>query len=596
MIEFHFRNNFRGPSPYGSSPLVVAQLDFAPDALLHGPQRCEAIARACEDWFEPDDGRLKSPDQAVTVAAFLAEFSLALLNRAGGFLHEAGALRDEHGNILVCVEFHRAEVTMAAIAFTAELFKQIDPTVAATIADNVQAFCKRCEPLHPDYQIRFLMAAARDAALPFLPFVAQQRLWQFGWGRNSVVHFESEPRGDSAIGWKLARDKQAAKQLLRGLGVPVPQHVMVSSESDLANAAKMIGWPCVVKPSSGGRSMGVTTDVRNLAQLTAAYRLAQQQDRGPVMVERHVPGDVYRIIVARGAVTSIVRREAPHVFGDGRQSLRALIDAQNRLTAARIKHEPYLGPIPFDGELDAELKRQRIALGDIVPAGTKVMLRKVPLLSTGAIYCDVTDQAHPDVRRMAEVVTAAFGLEICGIDYIGTDITRSCSEGGAILELNTTPGLRVPMVAGMSAVEVGRMILGERPGRIPVALVIAPAPDLARLRAAITPEPDLGWVIAGECGIAALPLNATAGSGEPLRVLPMHDLVQQILRNPLLGSLLIGTTPEAITEAGLPLDHCDTIIGCGFAPDDKWRAVLQAHGGHFIEVASVDEAMAQLRA
>jgi hypothetical protein len=108
-----------------------------------------------------------------------------------------------------------------------------------------------------------------------------------------------------------------------------------------------------------------------------------------------------------------------------------------------------------------------------------------------------------------------------------------------VIELNGTPGLRVPIVAGISPEAVGQMVLGDAPARIPVALAVCDKTNLAAVRDALPVRDDWGWVVNGECGVGSLPLQSPAvhGSGHDLRV---YDQTNQVLRNPRASRIVIA--------------------------------------------------------
>jgi cyanophycin synthetase len=88
----------------------------------------------------------------------------------------------------------------------------------------------------------------------------------------------------------------------------------------------------------------------------------------------------------------------------------------------------------------------RAGLGpDSVPeAGRIVYLRPTANLSTGGTAIDRTDVIHPENAMMARRAAAIIGLDICGIDFIAPDISRSVREtGGGVIEVNAAPGFRM---------------------------------------------------------------------------------------------------------------------------------------------------------
>ena len=86
-------------------------------------------------------------------------------------------------------------------------------------------------------------------------------------------------------------------------------------------------------------------------------------------------------------------------------------------------------------------------------AGEVLTLRRVAAVASGADAIDVTDRVHPDNIALAEWIAALFAIDLCGIDFICPDISESYqTAGGAVCEVNTSPGLGPHVVAGDSGV------------------------------------------------------------------------------------------------------------------------------------------------
>jgi D-alanine-D-alanine ligase len=92
--------------------------------------------------------------------------------------------------------------------------------------------------------------------------------------------------GSGKIGSAVAMDKDIAKQLLRFAGVPTPDWLMAPATA--ADVEGTIGYPCIVKPSKQGSTVGLTV-VRSGEELEPAIEEAFQFD-DEVMIERFVPG------------------------------------------------------------------------------------------------------------------------------------------------------------------------------------------------------------------------------------------------------------------------------------------------------------------
>lgn len=71
---------------------------------------------------------------------------------------------------------------------------------------------------------------------------------------------------------------------------------------------------------------------------------------------------------------------------------------------------------------------------------------------------DMTQQLHPDIRKVCEDISRLFGLNICGIDIMTSDITRAIHEtNGVIIEVNSTPG--ISGLREMTDINPGKIIL-----------------------------------------------------------------------------------------------------------------------------------------
>ena len=75
------------------------------------------------------------------------------------------------------------------------------------------------------------------------------------------------------------------------------------------------GNAVIVKPNLGSRSRQVRQH-HDLAALRHAFDKAKQLTPYPV-VEEELRGFVFRITLVGGAIAGVMRREPPHVIGDG---------------------------------------------------------------------------------------------------------------------------------------------------------------------------------------------------------------------------------------------------------------------------------------
>ena len=157
-----------------------------------------------------------------------------------------------------------------------------------------------------------------------------------------------------------------------------------------------------------------------------------------VIVERFIAGTEHRLLVVGGKVVAACRGEPVSVTGNGRASVRELVDVVNQ--------DPRRGPeqeYPLDWNdlakpaVQLELQRQHVTPETVPAPGQHILLQR-----NGNMAIDCTDDVHPDVAYYAQLAAKIVGLDIAGMDMILQDVSRPMKEqGGAILEVNGGPGL-----------------------------------------------------------------------------------------------------------------------------------------------------------
>jgi D-alanine-D-alanine ligase-like ATP-grasp enzyme len=128
-------------------------------------------------------------------------------------------------------------------------------------------------------------------------------------------------------------------------------------------------------------------------------------------------------------------RRPPRVVGDGRSSLRALIEHQSRRRAAATGGE---STIPMDEETERTLAEAGYRLDDVAPDGAEVLVRKAANLHLGGTIHDVTEEVHPTLIRAAVAAARAIDIPVTGIDLM---VKSPREPDYAFIEANERPGL-----------------------------------------------------------------------------------------------------------------------------------------------------------
>ena len=168
-----------------------------------------------------------------------------------------------------------------------------------------------------------------------------------GIGENGMLQALLEMHGirytgTGPLGSGIAMDKDVSKRLLRDAEIPtLPWRVARAPDLvyDRAAVEQLIGFPCIVKPSSQGSSVGLFV-VESADELDAAVEEASRYDT-EVMIERYVRG--------RELTVSIVGDEPLPPIEI--RPKKGIYDYEAKYTPGMTE---YICPAPLEGELTAQ--------------------------------------------------------------------------------------------------------------------------------------------------------------------------------------------------------------------------------------------------
>ena len=405
-----------------------------------------------------------------------------------------------------------------------------------------------------------IVTAATDRGIPHIR-LNDGNLVQLGYGASQRRIWTAETEFTSAIAEGIASDKDLTKGLLKSCGVPIPEGQVVNSPEEAWEAAQDIGLPVVVKPSDGNHGRGVTLDLHKEEDIKAAYHVAYPEG-SDVMVESFIPGDEHRLLVVNGKVVAAARGEVVSITGNGRSTVKELIDTQLNSDPRRGYEEEYpleIIDLTTDTKVLLELKRQDFEADSVPAAGRQVVVQR-----NGNVAVDCTDDVHPEVAYIAQLAAKVVGLDIAGIDMVAKDISKPLhAQGGAIVEVNAGPGLLMHLKPAVGAPRpVGQAIAehlfpsedGEanRPGRIPLV-------GVAGTRGTSTIARVVGWLLhlsGHHTGLAC-----REGLFLDRRCVDASDCAHweaahRLLMNKMVQAAVIESDARTILRDGLAYDRC----------------------------------------
>ena len=492
------RSVYLGPSLYAHFRVIRLMIDL--DELEEWP-----TARLGDAFIEPllellpglaehgcsyrEPGgfvRRMREDEGTWLGHVLEHMAIELQNVAGAkvtFGKTRGA--GETGQYNVVYEYEHDEVGLEAGRLALRILDHLLPEELVPAEDRGEDFNFDDER---DSFIRFaqrrtlgpstaaLVRAAEERDIPWLR-LNRYSLIQLGhghFGKRIQATITSETRH---IAVEITSDKEETNRILGDLGLPVPRQRMVHDETEAARAADRIGLPVVVKPLNANHGRGVSINLTDTDAVRVAFGNARKHSR-TVIVEGFIDGFDHRMLVVDGELVAASKRVPGHVVGNGTSTIEELVEVVNQDPRRGIGHEKVLTRLEFDHQAERLLELKGYSRRTVPETDEIVYLRSTGNLSTGGTAVDVTDIVHPDNRQMAIRAAGAVGMDVCGVDFLTTDISESFQVvGGAICEVNAAPGFRMHVAPSEGtprdvAGPVMEMLFpSETPSRIPIASV-----------------------------------------------------------------------------------------------------------------------------
>lgn len=258
-------------------------------------------------------------------------------------------------------------------------------------------------------------------------------LFRLTLGARSISCRESLSELTSAVAMSRCDDKSLTHRLLAKAGLMVPEQNLVSSE-DEALAFFDRHKRIVLKPVKGEQGQGVFVDLQSIAGVKNAYQAARQIS-DDVVAEEFVQGNDVRIIVIDGEVVAAAIRKPASIVGDGKHTVRELIDKQSRRRQAATKGE---SRIPLDDETERCVRHGGHTMESVLEDGESIAVRKTANLHTGGTIHDVTPDLNASLSEAARRAAEVLSMPLVGLDLIVPSIKQPAYW---IIEANERPGL-----------------------------------------------------------------------------------------------------------------------------------------------------------
>ena len=416
-----------------------------------------------------------------------------------------------------------------------------------------------------------IIKEAEARKIPWM-WLSARAMLQLGYGAKQKRIQATLSNNTSILAVELACDKEGTKNILGNAGVPVPQGTVIEYLDELEQAiADVGGFPIVIKPLDGNHGRGITININSWVEAEVAYDFASKASKTrSVIIEQYYQGNDHRVLVINNQVVAVAERVPAHVIGNGKSTIKELIEITNQDPRRGNGHDNVLTKIFVDKTSQAVLDKQGYSLDSVLPSQETAYLRATANLSTGGVAIDRTDEIHPENIWLAQRVAKVIGLDIAGIDIVTSDISKPLRDTkGVVVEVNAAPGFRMhaapshglPRNVGASVLEM--LFPEQAPSRIPIVAITGTngKTTTTRLTAHIYRQTN-----------KVVGFTATDG------IYIQEYLVEQgdntgpysagaILKDPTVEVAVLETARGGILRSGLAFDSCDIGVVLNVAAD-----------------------------
>ncbi len=258
-------------------------------------------------------------------------------------------------------------------------------------------------------------------------------------GKRKVVCFDSLPRPDGPMSKALSwmDNKGIMRKRFSSLGIPVANGKVALTKNQGLRIFRSLSKPVITKPNLGSRSRHTTIHINTEEEFIKAFESAKQLSPW-IVIEEELTGMVFRGTIIGGKVAAVMRREPPHVIGDGSHTVLKLMEKANQNPK---RHGPIFHEIPKSAEAEEDLKLQNLNWQSIPEKGRLVTLGQKVGRTTGASTTDVTNIIHSENIKLLEKIYDVLKEPLIGVDFIIEDITKPWKEQKkcGVIECNSMP-------------------------------------------------------------------------------------------------------------------------------------------------------------
>ena len=241
------------------------------------------------------------------------------------------------------------------------------------------------------------------------------KAWLYAWVSEKYMHGCSNYNTVEVR--RGCRSKAQGRAIFEKNNVPHARGMVFFWPWTAVRFARQYGFPLVIKPNVSGYSRGSYFPIETMGELYRAMFWAKVW-WPTTIIEQYLLGSNYRVLTRNTGLVSVIRRYSPFVIGNGKDTIDALIDEENRVRE-EMKLYPTIFPIVKSDQVKTYLKKHKQTLQSVPEEGQHVELFHRVALSPGGVVEIIQQNTIPaENSDLFKEVVKMFGANVLGIDVI----------------------------------------------------------------------------------------------------------------------------------------------------------------------------------
>ena len=432
-------NIFEGKNIYSKENTIKIYVDFeccsetpTKDILNFNTNLINILLelKKCKDNIDYENIYLMSLKNIYKVIIEVLENRLNLNNRFRGLKKLEQEIYCE------IIEYKYKDATLEMYKLAVDLINALMNDYTINIENRFKKIesIKIKEIISPSIQLIFNKAKQKN--MPVIK-LNTENFYQIGYGKMGKIFDSTLGDKTKSISVKLACDKLLVNEFLKSQYIPIVNREKIKTASGILEAAKKVGYPVVLKAQYENQDKCTILNIKDEKNLLKEYRIISKKQQD-IILEKHIEGKKFRVCVVDYEVVAVALRLCPFIIGNGKKNIKELIQDLNKEKERRENNK-----VKIDEELLNCIDKQGLCISSIPIKEERVYLRQSANILGGGTSEDFTDVICKENKEICKNIAKTLGLDVCGIDIITKDISKSLNESGAIIDISATPNIEM---------------------------------------------------------------------------------------------------------------------------------------------------------